>query len=39
MTIVTVMTTIYPPEERTVTTVITVTGGLLGARKPFKIHT
>ena len=31
MTIVTVMTTFCPPEERTVTTVITVTGEAFGS--------
>lgn len=39
MTMVTVMTTIYLPGKWTATTVITVTGGLLGAEKALKIHT
>ena len=37
MTIVTVMTTIYPPEERIVTTVITVTAeGIWEQENPSK---
>ena len=36
MTIVTVMTTIYLPEERIVTTVITVTGGSWEPKNPSK---